>query len=93
MNVVVLTQDAVSMKMDAVIQWVLQCACSATSPGCSVSAVLAEPPAFSLNLDAVTMQWMQCATRWMQSVMMDDAVPMKVDPMFLQWWQCPLHCP
>ena len=49
--------------------------------------------ALSLNFDAVHMQWMPCATRWMQSVLTDDAVPMKVEAVSLQWWQCILNCP
>ena len=51
------------------------------------------PHAVSLNFDAVPMQWMQCATRWMQSVTMDAAVPIRVETVSMQWWQCSLHCP
>ena len=34
------------------------------------------------------MQWMQCPTRWVQYVMTDDAVPMKVDAVRMLWMQC-----
>ena len=44
----------------------------------------------SLNEDAVPMQ---CATMCIQYVVMEDAVPMKVDAVILQWLQCPLQFP
>ncbi len=44
-----------------------------------------------MNVDAVPIQWMQCPTRWMQYVVMEDAVPMKVDAVILQWLQCPVQ--
>ena len=62
----VITDDAVPMKVDAVMLQGLQCAHSATSAGCSVSAVVAVPPALSLNVDALPMQWLQCHRMWMQ---------------------------
>ena len=61
----VVTEDAVPTKVDAMR---LQCTCSATSAGCSVAAVVAEPTAVSLNVDAVPMQWMQNPRRCMQNV-------------------------
>ena len=65
--------------------------CSATSAVCSVAAVVAVLHSVSLNVDAVLKQWMQCPTRWMQYVMTDDAVLMKVNAVSLQCLQCPLH--
>ena len=47
-------------------------------------AVVAVPTALSWNVDAVVMQWMQCPTRWMQYVVMEDAVHMNVDAVILQ---------
>ena len=41
------------------------------------------PTALSGNVDAVFMQWMQCPIRWMQCVVMEDAVPTKVDAVSL----------
>ena len=38
----------------------------------------------SLNVEAVPMQWIQCRTRWMLYVVMEDAVPMTVDAVKLQ---------
>ena len=67
----------------------MKCACSATSAGCSVAAVVAVPPALSRNVNAVPRQWMQCSTRWMQYVVMEDVGPMEVDTVMLQWLQCP----
>ena len=61
----VLMEDAVSMKVDALIQRGLECACSATSAGCIVPAVVEAPPAFFLKVDEVVMQWLQCHRRWM----------------------------
>ena len=51
------------------------------------------PHAGSLNENAVPLQWIQCPTRWMQYVMTDDALPMKVHAVFLYWLLCPLMCP
>ena len=51
------------------------------------------PCAMSLNSDAVPMQWMQCHTRFMQYVVTEHAVNMKVDAVILLWLQYPLHCP
>ena len=31
--------------------------------------------------------------RWMQYVVTEDALPMKVDAVMLQWLKCHLHCP
>ena len=45
-------------------------------------------PALSLNVDAVPMQWLQCHRRWMQYVVMEVAVPTKVDAVILQRLQC-----
>ncbi len=56
-------------------------------------AVVAVPPSVSLNVDAVPMQWMQCPTRWMQYVVMEDAVPTKVDAVILPLLGCPRQCP
>ena len=61
----------------------MQWACSATLAECSVSAVVAEPTEVSLNVHAVPMQWLQCHRRWIQYVVMDDAVPTKVDAVSL----------
>ena len=52
--------------------------------GCSGPAVVAVPPAGSLNENAVPLQWIQCPTRWMHYVMTDDALPMKEDAVILQ---------
>ena len=68
--------DAVSHKADAVC---FVGGCSATSAGCTVAAVLEEPTAVSLNLDAVPMQCMQCPTMWMQHVVTEDALPLQLD--------------
>ena len=64
-----------------------------TSAVCSVPAVVVVPPEMSSNVDAVPVQWMKCNTKWMQYVVMEDAVPMKVDAVLLQWLQCTTHCP
>ena len=66
---------------------------SAHEGGCSVFAVVEVPRAMSCKVDAVTMQWVQYPTRWMQYVVTEDAVPMKVDALSLQSLQCPVHCP
>ena len=57
----------------------MQCTGCATSAVCSFAAVVAEPTPVSPNVDAVPMLRLQCDPRWMQHVMTDDAVPMKVD--------------
>ena len=59
--------------------------CSALEGGCSDPAMVAVPHAVSLNLEAVLMQCMQCPKRWMQHVVTEDAVPMNVDAVILQW--------
>ena len=82
-------EDAVPTKEDAVSLQSLQCACSATSAGCSVAAGVEESTAVSLHGDAVPMKWMQCPTMCMQYVVSEDAVPMKLDAVILQWFQCP----
>ena len=46
--------------------------------------MVAVPNAVYLNFDAV---WMQCPTRWMQYVLMEDAGPMKVDAVTLECLQ------
>ena len=56
---------------------------------CCVTAWFALHPAWSQNVAAVRMQWMLCPTRWMQYVMMDDAMPMKVDAVPMPWMNCP----
>ena len=43
------------------------------------------PPAITGKVDAVHMKWMQCPTRWMQYVVTEDAVPMKLDTVILLW--------
>ena len=57
--------------------------CSAHEGGWSVAAVVAVPPAMSGNLDAVPVQWIQCPNRWMQYVVMEDAVPRMLDAVIL----------
>ena len=42
------------------------------------------PPALSGNVDAVPRQWMQCPTRWMSYIVMEVAVPKKVDAVSLK---------
>ena len=59
--------------------------CSAQQGGYSDPAMVAVPPATSGKADAMPMQWMQCPTRWMQYVVTEDAVPMKLDAVYLQW--------
>ena len=53
----------------------------------------AVPLAFSCNVVAGVIQWMQCLTRWMKYDLSEDAVPMKVDAVNLQWLQCLLQFP
>ena len=72
------------MKDDAVILQSLQGPCSATSAGCSVHAVVAMPPVLSWNVVSLLMKCMQCPTRWLQYVVMEDPVHMKVDAVLLQ---------
>ena len=50
-------------------------------------------PELSFNVAAVTMQWMQFPKTWMQNVVWEDAVPMKVDAVILQWLQGLLQFP
>ena len=47
-------------------------------------AVVAVTPALSLDVDAVPMPWLQCHRRWMQFVVLEEAVLMKVDAVSLQ---------
>ena len=86
----VVTEDVDLTKVDAVSLQSFQCACSATSAGCSLAAVFAEANAVFLNVDEVPMLWMQCPKMCMQYVVMEDAVSMKLDSVSLQWLQCPL---
>ena len=51
---------------------------------CRDPAVVAVPPALSLNLDAVSMQWLKCQRSWMLYVLMEDAMPTNVDTASLQ---------
>ena len=53
--------------------------------------MVAVPTALSENLDAVPRHGMQSLTRSMQYVVTEDAVPLKVDAMILQWLQSPLQ--
>ena len=46
--------------------------------------MVAEPTAVSVNMDAVPVQCMQCPTMCIEYVVMEDAVPMKVDAVILQ---------
>ena len=46
------------------------------------------PVAMSLNVDAVPIQ---CPKICMQYVVTEEALPMKVDAVILQWLQCPLQ--
>ena len=55
--------DPVSHKLDAVC---CDGCCSAHEGGFSDPAVVAVHTEVSQNVDAVTMQWMHCLTRWMQ---------------------------
>ena len=49
------------------------------------------PPALTGIVDAVPRHWMQCPTRWMQYVVTEDAMPMKVEAVILQWMQSLMH--
>ena len=62
----VVMEEAVLRKLDAVILQLFQCACSASSAGFSVPAVVAVHPAISLTVHSVPMLWIQCHGRWMQ---------------------------
>ena len=73
--------DAVPHKTDAVC---FDGGCCATSARCSVAAVVAEPSAVSLNVDAVPTPWMQCNRRGMECVVTEDAVFTKRDAVSLQ---------
>ena len=53
--------------------------------------MVAVPTALSNNVDAVPNHWMQCPTRWMQCVVLEDAVPMRVDAVIQQCLQGPLQ--
>ena len=71
----VVFEQAGPRMLDAVT---LQCflyARRATSPGCSIAAVVAVHPVPSLNVDSVPMRWLQCLQSWMHYVVMEDAVP------------------
>ena len=68
-------EDSVIMKEEAVILQSLQCTCSAISAGCTVSAVVAVPRSVSLNVDAVSMQWMQSSKIWLLYSVTEDLVP------------------
>ena len=52
----------------------------------------AVPSEMSGNVDAVPKQRLMCPNRWMQYFLTEDAVPMNLDAVFLQWLQGPLHC-
>ena len=67
--------------------------CSANEGGCGEHAVVAVSPTVSLKVDAVPMLWMQCPTMYMQYVVKEDAVPMRVGAVIRQWLQCSLLCP
>ena len=84
----VVMEDSVPMKDDTVILQSLQCTGRATSSGCRVPAGFAVPPAVYLNVDAVPMWWMQCPTRWIPYVVMEDRVIMTEDAVILQSLQC-----
>ena len=56
---------------------------------CSVPVL----PALSRNADALPRQWMQCHTSWMQYIVTEDAVPIKVGAVILRWILCTLQCP
>ena len=55
--------------------------------------MVAVPTALSENVDAVPRHRMLCPTRCMLYVVMEDAVPMRVDEVIWQWLQCTLLCP
>ena len=82
--------DAVSHNVRAVCS---DRGCSSHEGGCCVPGVVAVHTAFAENMDAVPSHWMQCPTRRMQYVLLEDAVPMKGDAVSLQWLQCPRNCP
>ena len=69
----------------------MQCCCSATSAVCSVPAVVAVPTALYENVDAVPRHRMLCPTRCILYVVMEDAVPMRVDAVIWQWLRDPYH--
>ena len=73
--------DAVSLKVDAVC---CDRGCSSHEGGCRFPAVVAGPPAVSMNLEAVIMQCMPSPTRGMQHVGKKDAVLKKRDAVSLQ---------
>ena len=50
--------------------------------------MVAEPTALSLNVDAVPMRKLQCSTRWMSYVVMEDVMPTEVDAVSLCCMQC-----
>ena len=85
-----MADDVVIIKMDVVC---CDRGCSAHEGVCSYPAVVEVPSSGSLNKNAVPLPGSLCPTRQMQYVMTDDAGPMKVDAVFLQWLQCPWHCP
>ena len=47
--------------------------------------MVGEPPALCCNVDAEVTQWMQCLIRRMQYVLWEDAMPVKVDAVIVQW--------
>ena len=59
-----------------------------TSAQRSVPAGVAVPLSVSLKLDSVHMQWMQCPSRWMPYVVMEDSVIMKEGSVVLHSLQC-----
>ena len=77
-------EGAGATKVDAVSLCRMQCTRSATSAVCSVIAVVAVPTVMSKNADAVPRRWMLCPKWCMQYDVMEDAVPMKADAVFLQ---------
>ena len=86
----VVMDDAVLMNVHAAC---CDIGCIAHDGGCSDHAMLARPMQFPCVWIAVPREWMLCPTRWMQYVVREDAVPMKVDALILQWLQCPLQFP
>ena len=81
---------AVSLKVDAV------CCVGGSSGhegGCSDPAVDAVPPTGSLNENVVPLQWIECPIRWMEYVMWDDSLPMKVHAVFHNWLSIPFCVP
>ena len=67
----------------------LQCSFSSMQCPCMVCS----DPTLSLNFAEVPMHWMLSPKRWMQHIFTEDAVPMKVDAVILQWLQGPLKFP